>query len=452
MVRSFQITLGSGYGTPTGFNQRGGINGRACLFNGVVLQRAVSAYPIAFQGNAWMGNTVYLNFYPVLSELQLAVLHRGDYHLEVRSSTGTLLAELPDILSGKWTDEVNAAGSLEFTYPADNAEADFFITPNEIWLYRGPAVKPLRAFMIQAVKWTDGDTRDVSVQCEGLLAQWGVEVLRDYDAGGVVTVRTVLDAWINSYQLIQPGIYIGEIDPWIQFTQVTAAAENKTMLQAFRDLHEAIGGYYYVTPQRRLCWKTTIGNDAGNNIRYGRNALEITKSIDYRTINNRLVGTGVVNGTDQTVTLNDTDSQGDYGIRTGFYEAPDTMVLSDLTALTNAELLRRSVPETVIEVEAIDLSHVDYLSYEWEALALEPGSRVNLLRRDGDRKGMAVSCRVYKVTRDLSKPEKVQIEVGDTSRSVGNVVTYKPQKSWLDSLARVMGYVQRQVQAKAGTN
>ncbi|MCL4735372.1 MAG: phage tail protein [Candidatus Omnitrophica bacterium] len=399
-----------------------------------------------------MGNTAWLNYYPVLSDVPLAVLARGDYRLEVRDSSGTLLAEMTDIIGGKWIDEVNAPGSLEITYPAENSEAKYFVPPNEVWLYRGPAAKPLRAFIVQAVTWTDGETRDVTVQCEGLLAQWGLEVIRSYDAGGVVTVRTVLDAWINDHQNLQPGIYLGLVDPWIQFTQVTAAAENKTILQALRDLHEAIGGYYYVTPERRLCWKGTIGNDEGHVIRYGRNAIQISRSIDYRTINNRLVGTGVVNGTDETVTRNDSQSQSAYGIRTGFYEAPDTMLKSDLTALTDAELVRRSVPETVIEVESIDLSHVDYLAYEWEALALEPGSRVTLMRRDGDRKGLAISCRVYRIERDLMNPEKVKLEIGDTSRSVGNVITYRPQKSWLDSLARVMGYVQRQVQSKAGIN
>lgn len=455
--RAWNNQVGLYYGDPTGVpNNLGGFNSLSALL-GIAGNELAYRMPDSMPGKPlntlplacgmYSGYSGGINTYPyhlILSEYRQ---YTGTYRLELRTNAGALLYELPDYYAANWTDEVNAPGSLSFSYPADVALTENFYNPNEIWMYRGAELLPSRTFIIQSVRWTDAETREVSVSAEGIMSQWATEVIRSYDSGGVTTVWNILNDWVNTQQQIQPGIYLGIIDPSFRNFSLTAAATNKTLLQAFRDLADLLGGYFYVTHTRRLCWRTTVGNDEGHVIRYGRNAIDITREIDYRGINNRLVAVASVNGTDSTITVNDTDSQDDYGIRTGFYEAPDVMTAGDLTALAEAELLRRSVPQTTISVSAIDLSHVD-IDFEWHALGMEPGSRINLVRREEDATGLHIECRVFRITRDLMNPEAVTLEVGDTSRESGTTVTFAPKKSFVDALANVMGYVQRNVQKR----
>lgn len=455
--RAWNNQVGLYYGDPTGVpNNLGGFNGLSALL-GIAgnesVYRATDTLPGKPLNTLPLGCGGYpsysggVNTYPYHLVLDEYRQYTGVYRLELRTNTGELLYELPDYYSAQWVDEVNAPGSLSFSYKADVALTESFYNPNEIWMYRGVELLPSRTFIIQHVRWGDAETREVTVSAEGILSQWASEVIRSYDSGGVTTVWNILNDWCNTQQQINPGIYLGIVDPLFKHYSITAAATNKTLLQAFRDLADLLGGYFYCTYTRRLCWKETVGSDEGHIIRYGRNALEITREIDYRGINNRIVAVGAVNGVDSTVTVNDTDSQAEYGIRTGFYEAPDVVVASDLTALAEAELLRRSVPQTTISVSAIDLSHVD-IDYEWHALAMEPGSKINLVRREDDGTGLHIECRVFRITRDLMNPEQVTLEVGDTSRESGTTVTYAPKKSFVDALARVMGYVQRNVQKR----
>ena len=448
MPASANPQIGPGYGDPLGFGAgafRSQVLGGLILTDRFWTTQADQHPEWWLIGTRRLGTTQLAGF-PVTVELEELRVFSGGYWLELRDRWGELIAELNDWSGGRWTETVNEPGELTFSYPRDTSEADSFENPNEVWLYRGKGIYPERAFVIQFKRLIDAETRTVEVSCEGLLAQWGLEVIRSYDSGGSRTVKQILGDWVYGHQLIQPGIYLGTLAPAIGNQTLMAAAENKTLLQALQDLLALYGGYYYVTPQRRLCWKETIGNDLGHVIRYGKNATGIVQEVDYRTVNNRLVVTGVVAGTPATVTVNDLDSQSEFGIRTGFYQAPDVVNAGDLTKLAQAELLRRSRPQETISVGVIDLSMTDLYDYAFEALALDPGSRVSLVSKESET---AVTCRVYQVVRDLDDPLGVQIQVGDTAGGVGTTVSYKPKPDFIRAMANVVGYVQKQQQRGA---
>lgn len=448
MVSTANPQIGPGYGAPLG----AGAAMFGCLLPGGLVLTGRLWTPQAEQHPEWWTyrsrtyRSIPYRGFPITVDLEALRVFKGGYRLELRDRWGVLLFNLEDWNSGRWTDTVNEPGSLSFTYPRERDEVDSFVNPNEVWLYRGNGIYPERVFIVQQKKLSDAESRMVEVNCEGLLAQWGQEVIRSYDSGGAKTVRQILGEWTFTQQLLQPGIYAGTIGPTLEAEQVMAAAENKTLLQAFLDLHAIYGGYFYVTPQRRLCWKETIGNDLGHVIRYGKNALSIQQDVDYRSVNNRLVVTGNVTGTPVTLVVNDLDSQAEYGIRTGFYEAPDVVTIPDLTKLAQAELTRRSRPQETIQVGVIDLSHTELYDYSFEALGLDPGSKVSLVSKESET---AISCRVYQVVRDLADPLGVQIEVGDTSGGVGTSVSYKPRPDFIRAVAGLVRYVQKQQQRSA---
>ncbi|MCG3198555.1 MAG: hypothetical protein GHCLOJNM_03058 [bacterium] len=444
MVQATDRRVGPLWGRPTGFNEG--------TFNGVVVngldERLLSMFAgsgeVASEGADAVGvgegavGGLLLN---AVFQDQPSISTTGEYRLELRTREGRFLSHLPKWLTARWVDAVNQPGSLEFTYFAAEDPALFLSHPNEVWLLRGRETTPRRVFVIQATEEEEEDERVLKVSCEGLLARFAKDYIRNYTTGGARSVANILADWLNTYQGQSPAISVGRLHPGIAQTQLTLGAHDKSILAALKELIEMLGGYMYVSPRRRLVWDYDIGYQEGHVIGFAKNATRINHALDYRAIETRLIATGkTIAGETLTVIVDDTAAQALYGIRTGYYHAPDVDVESQLQTLAENELARRNRPREEFQIGMIDLSHTDQFDYSFEALALEPGSLIRLVSKES---GTNITAKVWQVTRDLADPMKVQMEVGDVAGGLGYGVSFKPKTDLLDALARLVSYVQR---------
>lgn len=116
------------------------------------------------------------------------------------------------------------------------------------------------------------------IACDGLLARLGEEIIESYDTGdtGIAVDTIVTD--LLAFQRKATKITKGTIG--VSGTRALKVA-NKTILAAFLQLQESVGGYLYIDNNWALQWPTTIGEDKGQQIRYRKNLIGIERDIDY---------------------------------------------------------------------------------------------------------------------------------------------------------------------------
>jgi len=127
------------------------------------------------------------------------------------------------------------------------------------------------------------------VTTDGLMTQLGEEVIESYDTGEdgapVATIITALLAFQRKDTKITEGT--------IAVTGTRAISiTNRSILSVLLQLQESIGGYMYVDTDRQLQWPTSIGADTGQQIRYKKNLMGITRDIDYNGYCTKLHLTG----------------------------------------------------------------------------------------------------------------------------------------------------------------
>ena len=61
-----------------------------------------------------------------------------------------------------------------------------------------------------------------------------------------------------------------------------------SILGALKRLQESVGGYIYVDSDKQLQWRSSIGSDTGQQLRFGKNIMQIRRSVDYSELANRL--------------------------------------------------------------------------------------------------------------------------------------------------------------------
>jgi len=417
-------------------------------FNGMYLSSRWLPTSTAYGFGAFNFGENPFNYFGGLIDTTAQQNTSGDYRLELRDKNGVFISHLLYWKNATWTDPVNEPGQLSFEYPAWESEADSFSYPNRVQLFRGTEYYPRRVFVIQKVKVIEKEDRWKRVECEGLLSLLAREKILDYNPGGTAeTVTEILSNWLIDHQQLSPSINLGAIDTAIGSESIAVKFDKKSILQAIRDLHKIYGGYFRVTAGGRFTWKYQLGNDVGHVIRFGKNAAEITQELDYRMIETRLIGTATrFDGSSVEVTVNDAAAQSTYDIITGFYKSPidvanDATGTATLTTLTTNELARRSGPKESFLIGAIDLSFTDRYDYNWEAGAMDPGSRIRIIANDGNTD---IEAAVYKVIRTLDNPLAVRIYPVDISGGVGVSVSYERKADFIDALGGVIRYVQEQ--------
>jgi phage minor structural protein len=339
------------------------------------------------------------------------------YRLESHQQDGTLLHFLPNWWAGSWNQKTLSPETLQFSYDATNEFASDFVFPNEIWLYKGDNTTPQQKFIIVSPEDTESEGYVFTVQAKSLLYQLAKETIPFYEVTEATSISTILGA-ILALQTQTPAIGLGKIDADIGNATRIIRYENKTILTILLDLQRSIGGYFTVDVNRRLNWKRTIGFDLGHQIRLGKNSTVITRRPDYSDIATRMIGLGA--GVDKdirlSVTVNDATAQSNFGIITGVFNDQSITDIDMLTAATTAELNRRKVARVTYDIGTIDLSQDNSdLDYSFEATALTPGTKVNII---GGQSDVDIYTRVQDIDIPLDTPS-VGVTIGVSNPDAG---------------------------------
>ncbi len=263
-----------------------------------------------------------------------------------------------------------------------------------------------------------------TIGCTGLIDQLADELVVSYSAVDL-TITQIVTALL-ALQVLTPPITVGTIDPVVSRT---IDVDGDTILRAIYRLRDTVGGHIYVDSNRALQWRTTIGEDKGQQIRYRKNLMGITRDVEYATLANRIYAYGAGEGeariklsdADGQVEdyVEDTDSQAEWG---GTYIVtivdqsithPDTLL-----AWANLKLADLKDPRIAYEVDTVDFSAVAEIDLSFDALQI--GSIVTIIDED---LGIDVSAQVVKITRpDLRHPEQMRIEVANRIRDITDIL------------------------------
>jgi len=121
------------------------------------------------------------------------------------------------------------------------------------------------------------------IDAVGLLAQLDKEVVKDYDAVGVA-VDDIVTALMAMQENPNP-LSVGTVD---YDTELSFSVDMDSILGALKRLQESVGGYIYVDSDKQLQWRSSIGSDTGQQLRFGKNIMQIRRSVDYSELANRL--------------------------------------------------------------------------------------------------------------------------------------------------------------------
>jgi phage minor structural protein len=262
-----------------------------------------------------------------------------------------------------------------------------------------------------------------TVNATGLIDQLADEYISTYTADDL-TITQIVTALLG-FQVLSPAITVGTIDPVVSRS---INVDGDTILRALYRLRDTVGGHIYVDADRALQWKTTIGEDKGQQIRYRKNLKGITREMDYTAMANRLYAYGA-GESDARIKLSDADGhavdyvenaakQAEWG---GIYikvivdksiTHPDTLL-----AWANLKLAELEDPRITYRVDTVDLSASDE-GFSFEALQI--GSTVNIIDEDLD---IDISAQVVRITHpDLQHPEQMELEISKLSRDVSDTL------------------------------
>ncbi|MBA7586269.1 hypothetical protein ES708_28266 [subsurface metagenome] len=273
-------------------------------------------------------------------------------------------------------------------------------------------------------------TLETEVKTEGLLNQLADELVTSYTAENKTPTQIVTD--LLAFQVLTPAVTVGTIDPTVTRT---ISVVGDTILRAIYRLRDTIGGYIYIDNDRALQWRTSIGEDKGQQIRYRKNLKGITREIDYVTLANRIYAYGAGEG-DARIKLSDAEGQEeDYVEDTDSQQAypdgwggiyvkeivdksithPDTLL-----AWATLKLAELKDPRITYKIDTVDLSASDEIDFRFEALKI--GSTIKVIDED---LGIDVSAQVVKIRHPdlLLHLEKMQIEVANRVRDITDALT-----------------------------
>lgn len=114
------------------------------------------------------------------------------------------------------------------------------------------------------------------LNASGLLRQLDEEVIVSYESGMKDVGLIVTD--LLAFQRKDTPVTEGTIEVT---GNTSVSVRNRSIYQALIELHNSIGGYIEVDINRKLNWLLDIGEDKGQQIRYGKNLMYVTREIYY---------------------------------------------------------------------------------------------------------------------------------------------------------------------------
>lgn len=369
------------------------------------------------------------------------VIAARKYTVEIHDPDSDPINALVTILDNAhliaYTEAINQAPTLSFDLPADDTKAVNIIKANEIWLrdYEGGTL--VNRFRLTRKSDTRGEgLLTITVSGEGLVNQLADEYIPTYttEVGGN-TIEEIVTALLG-FQIfpVASRITVGVIDPVVSRS---IKVDGDTILRALYRLRDTVGDHIFVDENRALQWKTIIGQNVGQQIRYKKNLKGITRDIDYTTLTNRIYAYGAGEG-DARIKLSDAEGHAEDYVEHGGSQLEwggiyvktivDKSITHPDTLLEWAKLRLDDLkdPRITYQVDAVDLSASDEIDFSFEALKI--GSTIWVIDED---LGISVSAQVVKIMHpDLLHPELMEIEIANRTKDITDVlgVVYDTQQ------------------------
>ncbi len=266
----------------------------------------------------------------------------------------------------------------------------------------------------------------ITTEIEALdyLSALGQEKVHGYEADSD-TVSDIVTALLD-FQVRTPAVTVGTIDAAIGDLTRSVQADGDSILAVLLRLRDTTGGYIEVDNSRQLNWRTSVGEDKGQQIRYGKNLTGIERYIDYSKLYNRIYAYGEGEG-DARIKLRDadgqtedyvedTDSQTEWdGVFTNVFVDRSITHPDTLLAWANQLIAEYKDPPITYQVDSIDLSQ----DVAFEALQL--GSTVTVIDED---LGIDVSVSVVRIEHpDLLQPHRMVLELSTRTRDIADTLT-----------------------------
>jgi len=355
------------------------------------------------------------------------------FKLEIHEQNGDLVWTLPEWYGGRWIEQLNTPEHLSFTYAdAGDGRCDEFTLGREVWIYEGDYAEPSQKFLIQNTNDIESTARTVTVNCKSLLYQLTHEHVDTYEKTTDTKISQVLADIFNDFQVNTNPIYVGEIDDAIGDTLWQGKLQIKSIRQCIDSLWSLTGGSFWVDSNRNFNWKENPGLSGRFELRIGRTVNLIQKSTSDGELANRIIayGRGLSESRRLTVTVNDTTSQGIYGIRTAFLDRPDIFDSTELTNAANEMLGKRAYPKVSYDIGNVDISRLDSgVDYSFDIHTLTLGTKVNLI---GNLNSLDIETKIQTIERNLDNPMSVKVHLSNPNSETDS---YGKQKTIGDHIA-----------------
>ena len=265
-----------------------------------------------------------------------------------------------------------------------------------------------------------------TIEAMDYMSVLGCEVINDLKIENLTLYEILLE--LLSHQMREPKISIGYIDPEFRELTRSISVDGDSILRAIFELHKTIGGHIFVDNDRRLHWLKNIGEDKGQQIRYRKNLVGITRDIDFTSLVNRVYVYGKGSGKERvkltdmghpTEYLDDEDSIAKWG---GVYARVfvDKRITHPETLMAWAERLLERLRDPVISytINMIDLSSQEGMDFD----KLRIGSIVTVIDED---LGINVKLNVVGLTRlDIQKaPHELEVTLASKIVDITDTLT-----------------------------
>jgi phage minor structural protein len=347
------------------------------------------------------------------------------YEVWVFTTAGAKAAYLQNAFNIRRKEKANAAPSLSFSLPADDPKVSFLTSAYEVKVRNTIKDRWEGLFTLDDAteRWNSRE-KAVDVNYTGAMAQLGEEDNISYDTTSTPKTPAQIVTALLALQEKTPAITVGTIEPTTSFA---FAVENTNLFTALLRCVEYLGGYIEVDADRKLNWYNEPGGDPVREIRYRKNLRGVTRKRNFMQIVNKLYAYGS-GETEAQVTLIDAGepneyienpaSQAAYGIR--IKRVTDKRIIHPSTLLLWAQkvLAQYKDPLYYYTVDVVNLAEHPDFSFDLEELAV--GQIVRVV--NSDLNNLNVNVKIVSVSTDLSRPENIQLELGNPTRTLSDTI------------------------------
>jgi hypothetical protein len=338
---------------------------------------------------------------------------RTDYKIELRDNNGLLLYRIVEIEQGTLDQQTNNPAAVSLTCPispAIDAILSSIQKPNQIWVTKNDTL--FFTGNLSLIDIAHSSLESVRVESLDWMNQLKDEFVEYYDASD--TVDDHVAAFLAEQVDTRP-VLLGTIEPALT-RDITIERDN--IYNALMSMRDSVGGYMVVDPYRKLHWYWTLSDPTGQQIRYRKNLVGITKSIDWMNFGNKLYiygdGCDLTDAGYATTYIEDAASIAQYGLVVRKIYKQSYASAATMLEFAYLKIQEMAFPRITYTVDIVNLEDFGFTEEE-----LVLGSWVTLI---DEEIGVNVDVQIVRIIWDLVKCEKVQIELAVKSSDICDIV------------------------------